>query len=301
MTTPAGPEIQIPVLVVRGGTPGQTVVALGGVHGDEYEGMDAVRNVFRGLDPGELAGTFVGVPVCNPPAFAAGTRTSPLDGQNLARVFPGRPDGTASERIAHAIDAAVIRHADFLIDLHSSGTNVAMPLLVGYDSSDTPRGRRSREAARHFGIATVWGHPTISPGRSMSEAHTRGVPWLYTESPSGGWLHSDIAEVYHRGVLSVLRLLGMLPGDVAPTTIVHELRGEGDIDRSITSPAAGFLVPRVRLLAPIRAGAVLGVVEDLAGDVVATIPAPAPGIVALIRRTARVAEGDLAFFLTDEV
>src|SRR5262245_27749415 len=94
---PTGAMLHLPLLVARGAAPGKTIVVLGGVHGDEYEGMAAVRAVFRSLDPAEMRGTFLGVPVCNPPAFAAAARASPLDGQNLARVFPGSPAGTISE------------------------------------------------------------------------------------------------------------------------------------------------------------------------------------------------------------
>src|SRR5262249_35142252 len=116
-TLPSGGMLQLPVLIASGAAAGQTIVVLGGVHGDEYEGMAAVREVFRRLGPLAMSGTFIGVPVCNPLAFAAGSRTSLIDGQNLARVFPGRADGTISERIAHVLTTLVLPHADFLIDL----------------------------------------------------------------------------------------------------------------------------------------------------------------------------------------
>ena len=81
--------LRLPLLVVQGARPGRTLVALGGVHGDEYEGVDAVHQVFESLDPNEMSGAFLGAPVCNPPAFAAQTRTSPIDGMNLATRLPG--------------------------------------------------------------------------------------------------------------------------------------------------------------------------------------------------------------------
>lgn len=276
-------------------------MVLGGVHGDEYEGIVAVRAVFRSLDPTALAGTFLGVPVCNPPAFSAGRRESPVDGKNLARVFPGRPDGTVSDQIAHALNVTVIRHADFLVDLHSSGTHIAMPLLVGYDQTDDATGHLSREAARRFGVATVWGHPRISPGRSMSDAHLRRVPWLYTESPSGGWLHRETVDVYARGVLNVMGFLRMIPGEASPVAIRHELSGDGDVDRSLVAPASGFLVPRFDLLDRVSEGDCLGVIEDLTGDEVARLRAPVDGTVVLVRKTALVQAGDLVFRLRDEV
>ncbi len=215
---PTGPMLQLPVLVARGREPGKTVVVLGGVHGDEYEGMAATREVYRELDPQEMRGTFIGVPVVNPPAFATHTRTSPLDGQNMARVFPGRADGTISEQIAHQLLTQVLKQADFLIDLHSSGSYMSMPLLIGYFHGDTEAGRVSHEAALRFGLPVVWGHEGTSEGRTLSEPHKWGVPWLYTESPSGGWLHSDVAAQYADGVFNVMRYLGILPGEAPAIT-----------------------------------------------------------------------------------
>ena len=91
---PKGDTLRLAVLVARGQAEGPTLLVLGGVHGDEYEGPHAVRTVFRALTTDQLRGTFIGVPVTNVPAFEAGTRSSPLDGLNLARVFPGSRDGT---------------------------------------------------------------------------------------------------------------------------------------------------------------------------------------------------------------
>lgn len=296
-TLPDGSDLRLPLLVVRGGALGKTMVVLGGVHGDEYEGMAAVRTLYRRLEPAVLRGTLLGVPVCNPPAFAVGSRTSPLDGLNLARVFPGRPGGTATERIAHVLTTEVTSRADFLIDLHSSGTTIAMPLLVGYYRADDALGRASREAALRFGLPTTWGHETMTVGRSLSEPHSRGVPWLYTESPSGGWLHADVAELYSQGVLNVMRHLAMLPGGPPPVRVERELVGEGDVDRSLVAPASGFLTPTVELLSRVEQGDLLGVIEDLQGAVVAEMRAPTRGTVVLRRNAASVTAGDRTFLL----
>src|SRR5690349_3765084 len=86
------------IVVARGKQDGKAMLAFGGVHGDEYEGPLAVHQVFSRLDPREMHGSFVGVPICNPLAFAAKQRTSPQDGANLARCFPGKPRGTITQR-----------------------------------------------------------------------------------------------------------------------------------------------------------------------------------------------------------
>jgi predicted deacylase len=294
----SGPMLQLPVLVARGREPGKTVVVLGGVHGDEYEGMMAVREVYRGLDLWELNGTFIGVPVCNPPAFSTHSRTSPLDGQNLARVFPGRPDGTVSEITAHILTEAVISRADFLIDLHSSGSFMAMALLAGYFKGDNEQARISREAAMRFGLPLIWGHESVADGRSLTPAHRMGIPWIYTECPAGGRLNPEYAEAYANGVRNVMRYLGILSGEATVTEPLRELAGEGDTDKSLAAPVGGFLRSHVGLLDEVAAGDLLGVVEDLAGTTLAEIRAPSRGTVIVHRFSPSVNAGDSAFLLT---
>ena len=82
--------LRVQVVVARGKRPGKTMLVLGGVHGDEYEGPMAIHQVFARLRPDEMRGDFIGVPICNPLAFAAKQRMTPQDGKNLARCFPGK-------------------------------------------------------------------------------------------------------------------------------------------------------------------------------------------------------------------
>jgi predicted deacylase len=115
------PEIRLPVLLVRGSRPGKTLVAAGAVHGDEYEGVQAIFECFEGLEPAQMSGDFLAVPVANPPAFFAGTRLSPLDRGNLARCFPGDRDGSPTSAIAWNLDQHILARANFFVDLHSGG------------------------------------------------------------------------------------------------------------------------------------------------------------------------------------
>ena len=298
---PKGDTLRLAVLVARGQAEGPTLLVLGGVHGDEYEGPHAVRTVFRALTTDQLRGTFIGVPVTNVPAFEAGTRSSPLDGLNLARVFPGSRTGTTTERIAHQVGNHLIGRCDLLIDLHSSGTHAAMPTLVGYYAHDSEVGRRSRAAALRLWAPVVWGHPSVAPGRTVSEATARGIPWLYTECPGGGWLHQDTAALYARGVTNVMRQLGMLPGEPEYEPPHYHLYGSGRIEDALAvkkqwvSAAGG---PATR---PGQRGDLLGQVLGLAGEVREELRATTDGVLIFMRTTPSVSPGDLAFMVTGEV
>lgn len=106
---------------VRGAQPGPTLALLGGVHGDEDEGVLAVQRIINELTEAGFSGTGRAVAPANPQGWAAHSRTSPLDDGNLARSFPGDPGGGPTEALAAAITAEVITGADLLIDLHSAG------------------------------------------------------------------------------------------------------------------------------------------------------------------------------------
>ena len=292
--------LRLPILVARGVELGPRVSVLGGVHGDEYEGPYAVREIFESLKPSEMSGTFLGVPHANPPAFLAGTRVSPVDNGNLARVFPGDPQGTVTERIAHFLGKRIIGDSDFLIDLHSSGSSTAIPPMIGYYSHDSDVGIASKAAAEIFGMPVLWGHPGLSPGRTITEATYRGIPWLYTESLGGGSLHLEHARMYIRGVRNVMKHLGVLLGEIEVCETTHHLFGDGDLGKGARTDAGGYLLARVELLAKVKRGDVLGEVIGLGGELLDEIRAPKDGVVISMRSTPSVSAGDVVFSLTEE-
>ncbi|HEV2121977.1 MAG TPA: succinylglutamate desuccinylase/aspartoacylase family protein [Chloroflexota bacterium] len=292
--------LEIPLLIARGQQDGPVVAVLGGVHGDEYEGTVAAGMIWQQLDVEALCGTVIVVPTANPPACTAGSRTSPTDGLNLARTFPGSPTGTISQRIAHGLSEAIIGRVDFLIDLHSAGQHYAMPLLCGSYAGDNALGRRCLAAAAAFGAPILWEHPTVAPGRTLSVALEAGIPCLYVECSGGGRIRSDEVEAYVEGVRRVLAHLGAFPQPAPPASPQLRLRDTGNTDEALQVTCAGFLVSRVPLLARVECGQALGEVFDARGAVLETLRAPHDGIVVLARRTARVHPGDGAYLLATE-
>ncbi len=299
---PSGDTLRLAALVAKGAEPGPTLVALGGVHGDEYEGPHAARLAFDALDTGRMAGSFVGVPQCNVPAFAAGTRTSPIDGLNLARIFPGDAQGTITERIAYNLGEHVIAGCDFLIDLHSSGAPTAIAPLIGYYRGDDDHGRKSLEAALAFGMPVLWGHPDVGPGRTVSYAHERQIPWLYTESVGGGWLNQRHARMYADGVINVLKLLGVVEGEPNRKPPTHHLVGDSNNDVTAqTTLASGYFVSEANVLDRVEKGDMIGRVVGLAGEVKDEIVAQSDGVIVLLRANPTVAAGEWICVVTGEI
>lgn len=279
----------IPAIAVRGAATGPTLLVSAGVHGDEYEGVRAIFETVQALDPRALRGTLVTVPILNYPAHRAVERSHPADGANLARQFPGRADGTPSERLAFAFDTEFLPLADFYLDLHSGGIRFAMPSMAGYETAD-PRGRAAAEA---FGAPVIWGHPVIEPGRTISSAQARGIPFLYTEARGAGRIHPDDLLMMRRGITNLMRHLGMLDGPPEIPAPPLRLHGIGNTDEGVSATVDGFWMPSVSLLEPVRAGQPIGRIVSEIGEVLAIPGAPADGLVGLLRELPPVSAGDV--------
>lgn len=294
-----GQKLGFPVLLARGKKQGKTLVAVAGVHGDEYEGVQALHEIFHQLNTDDMNGKFLAVPVVNLPAHWAVSRHSPIDFLNLARVFPGKPDGSFTERLAHHLSEKIISAADFFIDLHSAGLQYLIPPLVGYGIAATEHARISEEAAQIFGTPVIWGHPgEVPPGRTISEADRRGIPWLYVEASGGARVHSEELPYYKNGLLNLLKYLKMIPGEFEPARVKYQLVGKGDIDEAVASSTAGFFVPTVNILDPVVRNQVVGLVRDLFGETIEEIRSQQAGYVVLLRALPIVYPGETVCVIT---
>lgn len=290
---PTGDGAAIELDEIRGAGAGPVLTLIGGIHGDEPEGVLAVRRVVAAARTTVRTGTLRAVAVAHPAAFAADRRCSPLDGLNLARVFPGDGTGSPTRRIARRLTDDVITGADLLIDLHSAGRDLEMPLYCGYSDVDPPVSRRSAAAAQAFGCPVVWAHDHSASGRTLSAANDLGIPALYVESAGGGGIRGVDLDAYVTGVLRVLQWMGMTPGGTPPPRVQAVITGgHGDIDVASAAPADGLLVRRASAGDLVAAGTPLLEVFGDDGLPAGTVVAPQSGMVMLLRRRARVRAGE---------
>jgi predicted deacylase len=285
--------LTLTALAVSGAAPGPTLLAAAGVHGDEYEGMEAIRQVFHTLDPHRMTGTFIGIPVANPLAYAGRSRATPahVDGLNLARVFPGDSDGTITRRLAHHLLALVERLVgpdDLFIDLHSGSADVTFAPMIGIrDVSDVDQST-SEEAARHFGLSRLWLIPD-SPGPFNAETSRRGIPTLGTETTGRAGCDPTDVVTYVAGLHNLLAFKRIVPAAALPSRFDGPLRQTIDL----IAPAGGFFRTTMRLDDEVFAGALLGEIIDVAGEPIAQIIAPADGVIWAWRTTPAIHPGDL--------
>lgn len=281
------------VVTITSQSPGPTVALLGGVHGDEYEGVIASRWLIAHLRSMLVKGTIRAATPAHPAAWETTSRESPIDGKNLAREFPGDAKGTATEVVAYELTERILKGSDLLIDLHSAGSNFEMPFLCGFQDDGGSVAASSRHFADIFSADFTWRHSGIpAPGRSLSTAFDLGIPAVYTEGGGGRSVRRDELTGYTDGVLRVLHELSMV--DVAPPRKGSSVRvlGDGNTDIGIIAPASGYFVSRVMSGEPCLAGQVLADIVDIDGTTIDEILAPQTGYLMMRRRDARVNAGD---------
>ncbi len=211
--------VELPVVLVHGARPGPRVAATAGIHGAEYVSIAALREVALGLDPATVHGSLVAVLTASPAAFAARTiYVNPIDGLNLNRQFPGDPDGSPTQRLAHWLTRNVIAGSDAFVDLHCGDMNEALVSFTGIeDTGDAAVDARSRELAEAYGLRYLLIGP--SPGTTTTAAAALGIPAVLGEvGGQGRWPAEDVA-LHAAGFRRLLRAAGLI--DEAPSEPAH--------------------------------------------------------------------------------
>jgi len=286
---------RIPVSILHGARPGPVLALIAGTHGYEYPGVTALQRLRGDLSAGALAGTVLLVHIANPPSFYGRTvYVSPVDGKNLNRVYPGRADGSLSERIAAVITTQVIERADFLVDLHAGDGNEALRPYVYLPVTGKPElDAASRGLALAFGLD----HIVIDEGRVQpadasiytdQTALSRGIPAITTETGQLGSNDDYWVDLAYDGALNVMRHLGMLEGPARPNPGVVWLTGY----EVVRAPEAGLFRAAVRDGYAVAEGGLLGELLDPFGEQIREIRAPFAGIVNYVVGTPPVSEGE---------
>ena len=299
-TDEKGEAVQQTLLVIRGNKDGPILLLTGGVHGDEFEGPQTIMNLFHEIEPEKLSGSLVGLVIANEPAYEDANRCNPIDGKNLARVFPGDPKGSVTEQIAYWMGEILISKADYYIDFHSSGSDSEMPQMCGYfKCNSTGNKLTSQDMAEAFRAKVTWAHPDFAEGRTLSYAYHHVIPAIYSECPSTRCVSKNDLEVYLRGALNVMKLIGMMQGKLEGSPSKYYLSGNGDTDQCVSAKADGFFQPDKNLLDLVKKGESLGTIKSLSGELLEEIFSPIQGYVGMRRMLPSTHVGDSLFMIAD--
>jgi predicted deacylase len=290
--TPDGAEVSIPVAIVRGAGEGPVLWLHGCVHGDEYCGAFVIHELLRTVDPTQLAGVVVALPMLNITGSHRGQRMSPFatfGHGDLNRCFPGTPDGAFTDQMAHAIYTELRRWADYLIDFHTALTPDTRWALFASPPGEV--GRKSEGLARAFGLKSTLPAPMeILGGSAMIAAARDGIPSLIVEM--GGIVAAFERETVLEGagrLRNVLRHLGMLaetPTEHGPLTYFSNFAW-------VNATRGGLFEPAVQCGQRLDKGARVGCYISAHGDIVEEVASPHAGIVLAINPGPAMATGEV--------
>jgi predicted deacylase len=286
----AGGESSSPVTIAHGTRPGPVLCLTAAIHGDELNGVEIVRRVVNSLDPAQLGGTVVGVPIVNLFGFSRNSRYLP-DRRDLNRFFPGTRYGSIASRIAHSFFSAVVKHCDSVVDFHTGS----------FDRSNLPQVRADltqpevQEFARGFGATTVL-HSPGSKGMLRVAATQAGIPSVTFEVGGPGELQPE--EIAHgvQAIQTLLHKLGMTrdrPTWEEPQPFFYD-------SVWVRSNSGGLLLSDVQLGQRVQRGQKLGVVIDPIKNIEREIASPVYGRVIGMALNQVVLPGFAAYHLGEE-
>ena len=287
IAVPAGvdPATNIPVAVVHGAKHGPVLALVSGSHGTEYASIIALEKLIGMLNPAEISGTVIILPLVNIPSFEQKVvHVNPIDGQSMNRLYPGKINGTQTERASYLITKQVVEQCDHLIDLHGGDLDESLRQYsywtkTGNESQD----RISREMVLAFGLD----HIIISTERPKdpnasryleNTATTRGKPSITVEAGHAGTVEPEDLWALINGSLSVMRYLKMLPG--SPSPVEHPVWVEKIA--TVASEHTGIFYPLVKRGTYVEQGMKVGYVTDYVGKIVFEARSSATGVVLYI-------------------
>jgi uncharacterized protein len=297
LEVPAGVDAgtNIPVVVVNGAKPGPVLALVTGAHGTEYVSVIAVEKLIVDLNPAEISGTVILIPLVNVASFEQKVpHVNPVDNKSMNRFYPGKADGTQTDRASFLITKQVVDRSDYLIDYHGGDLDESLRPYAywgptGKDSQD----HISMEMVLAFGLdhIIIWhDRPSdLAASRYLDNtASLRGKPSIVVEAGHAGTVETDDVSLLVNGTLSTMRAMKMLPG--APHYIENPVWLEKIVD--IVSDGPGIWYPLVKRGSYVQEGMKLGYVTDYFGKVILEPRAPAAGVVLHVNAVPSLKKGD---------
>ena len=296
--------IPIPIASIKNGD-GPKVLLMAGNHGDEFEGQVALSELIRNLNPEQVRGQILILPMANTPAARAGLRTSPIDQGNLNRSFPGDAAGSVTQMIAYHIEHHLLRGCEYLLDIHSGGSSLIYTptVMMAYPEDPLEMDKR-KQLLQSLGFPVQLFYPADTSGLYSSSAATRnGAIAITAEVAGGGMITPEALNLLRKGIRNYLRITGVADFDdsaAAPHNDFFEIKND---DYYCYAHCDGLFEPSVNLGDVVNEGDLAGIIHfpfSLNHD-----PSPVyfshGGVVVCKRPPARVEHGDCLFHLASQI
>ena len=291
----AAGAVKLPVIVINGARPGPVLSMICGAHGTEYTSIIAMQKLAQSVDPANLSGTLVVLPLLNQESFARMVpHLNPVDGKSMNRLYPGAPDGTETERVAWTVTRMVLEKSDYVIDFHGGDLDENLRRYSYWaDTGQAKLDAVSRAMALAFGLDHIIIQRNRTPAANGAvtvsrQAQNMGKPTIVVEAGHAGTTAAEDVDVLVQGSIQVMRHLKMLPGAAPP--VEHPIWI--DTPTVVASDRDGFFHALVGPEAYVQKGMTIGYATDVFGDRIADFTAPLTGIVIYIRAVPSLKKGD---------
>jgi len=297
LEVPAGVDAatNIPVAVANGAKPGKVLALVSGAHGTEYVSIIAIEKLIARLNPAELTGTVILVPLVNIASFEQKVpHVNPIDNKSMNRFYPGKADGTQTERASYLITKEIVDRCDYLIDYHGGDLDESLrPYAYWGPTGRSEQDHVSKEMVLAFGLdhIIIWSERPTDPNATRyldNTATVRGKPSIVVEAGHAGTVETDDVNLLVDGTLSTMRALKMLPGE--PRFIENPVWIERLTD--VLAEGPGIWYPLVKRGTYVSAGMKLGTITDYFGKVIAEPRAPVSGVVLHVNAVPSLKKGD---------
>ncbi|HTW68230.1 MAG TPA: M14 family metallopeptidase [Bryobacteraceae bacterium] len=299
---PAGVDAatNIPVVIIHGAKAGPRLALVAGSHGTEYASIIALEKLGRSIRPAALSGTLVIVPLINLASFSEKVpHVNPVDGKNMNRLYPGKPDGTQTERALWAIGRQVVGPPDYLIDLHGGDLDENLRRYSYWPQTGNEKlDATSRAMVMAFGLDHIIILKNQGPGASGAMPISRfatnlGKPTVIAEAGHAGTTNAEDIDALIQGAENVMRYLKMLPGEVRP--VEHPV-WIGDIT-TVHSDHDGIFYPLVIPESYVQQGMRIGYTTDYVGNKLQDLIAPVSGVVVYVCSVPSMKKGGTAAYI----
>ena len=297
LEVPAGVDAgtNIPVVVIHGAKPGKTLALVSGAHGTEYTSIIALEKLINTLDPSQITGNVIIVPLVNILSFEQKVpHVNPLDNKSMNRFYPGKPDGTQTDRASYVITNEVVDHCDYLIDYHGGDLDESLrPYSYWGAMGNAEQDRISKDMVLAFGLdhIIIWSGRSTDPAASRYLDNTsslRGKPSIVVEAGYAGVVETDDVALLVNGTLSTMRALKMLPGE--PHYIENPVWLSQVVD--VLADGSGIFYPLVKRGTYINQGMKIGYITDYFGKTIAEPRSPVSGVVLHVNAVPSLKKGD---------
>lgn len=286
--------VRIPIAVIKSG-PGKTVLLEGGNHGDEYEGPITLMELIREIEPSDIEGRLIVIPAINFPAVEAGRRTSPIDGLNFNRSFPGDPNGSMTQQISAYVNDVLMPQADAFVSLHAGGSSLDIVASTMIHAGLTPEHTdRNRAAARAFDAPISIYLDLDDKRTAYGVAIALGITAVTVEMRGQGTVNRDALALCRRGIRKLLAHFEVMPASRPDPPLRQDTYVLAGAESYVISASDGILEFYRQLGDDVDSGTVVGAIHPVHDPMSPPVPliAKESGILYGKRHPGRVRPGN---------